>query len=223
MRVTCSLRVLFALSALVGIVAGCGEQAAPPPANTAPAGKGVLSVSGSGRESYSLRDAGGNHITSVPTGTDKELAAGKYGVVLGNRAEVTVLAGETIRFATGLLAVSGTGKESYSLRDSGGNHVTSVESGTERELLPGEYSVVLGNREKVTVKGGEKTSLALGVLVVGATGGGSFSLADEAGNHVTTVDFGVEKELVPGRYTVAIGEKKHAVEVAAGKTTTLAP
>ncbi len=223
MRVTSALRVVSALTAIGWIVAGCGEPAAPAPANTAPAGKGVLSVSGSGRESYSLRDAAGTHITSVETGTDKEVAAGKYGIVLGNRADVTVGAGETIRFAMGSLSVSGTGRESFSLLDSAGNHVTSVESGKEKELVPGEYSVALGNRARVTVKGGEKTSLALGMLTVGAAGGGNFSLADEAGNHVTTIEGGVEKELVPGRYTVQIGEKKQAVEVAAGKTTTLGP
>ncbi len=181
---------------------------------------GPLSVSGTGRESYALRDAAGNHITSVQSSTEKELVPGDYSIVLGNRADVVVKGGESTSFGLGQLAVSGTGRESYALRDAAGNHITSVLSNTEKELVPGDYSIVLGNRADVVVKGGETTSFALGVLVVGATGGGSIGLADVAGNHITSIEAGMEKELVPGRYILQIGESKTEVEVAAGKTTT---
>ncbi len=214
------LAVLFS-SGLLAVGLSCGPSAPAPPAQAIAGGLGTLSVSGSGRESYSLRDSAGNHITSVSTGTKKELAAGDYSIALGNVAKVQVRAGEVTSFAIGTLAVSGTGKEGYSLRDSAGTHVTTVQSSTEKELVPGDYSVALGNVAKVVVKGDEVTPFALGTLAVSGTGKEGYSLRDSAGTHVTTVQSSTEKELVPGDYFVALGNIAQVV-VKGGEQTPFA-
>jgi uncharacterized membrane protein len=206
---------------------GCGEKVPPPPSGDAPAGgasgtgKGVLLVTGTGKDSYGLWDGKGGYVTSVKTNAEKELPAGPYSVRLGNRVEVAVKAGEKTTVAAGALVVTGTGKDSYGLWDGKGGYVTSVKTNDEREWMPGTYGVQMGNRPEVTVKGGEKTTVAAGTLLVTGTGKESYGLWDGKGGYVTSVKTNEEREWMPGTYRVQLGNKPE-VAVKGGERTTLA-
>jgi uncharacterized membrane protein len=96
-----------------------------------------------------------------------------------------------------------------------------VKTGEEKELMPGAYGVLLGNKPEVAVKGGERTTLAAGTLLVTGPGKESYGLWDGKGGYVTSVKFNEEKELTAGSYNVKFDDKDHPVEVVAGQKTTL--
>ena len=87
MRSTTTGALVLVLGCLGAAFApGCGEKAPPPPSGDAPAGrasgtgKGVLLVTGTGKDSYGLWDGKGGYVTSVKMNEEKELTPGSYTV-----------------------------------------------------------------------------------------------------------------------------------------------
>jgi len=183
---------------------------------------GTLAVTGPGKENYALSDESGGYVGGFATGSVKELVPGSYAVRLGNTAKVKVAGGERTTLATGTLEVTGPGKENYALSDESGGYVGGFATGSVKELVTGSYAVKLGNTAKVKVAGGERATLATGTLEVPGTGKENYALSDESGGYVGGYATGSVKELVPGRYTVKLGENSHRVEVVAGGKATLA-
>jgi hypothetical protein len=127
---------------------------------------GSLVVSGTGKQGYVVFDDAGQHRLTYerPTNWVTEIFPGTYTVVLNtSRQRVTVTPGERTVVQAGSLAVSGTGKEGYTVFDDTGIHRLTYQRprNSVTELLPGTYVVKVGKRTFTAVVGaGERATVS---------------------------------------------------------------
>ncbi len=145
---------------------------------------GVVTVTGTGQDSFFVYDAEENQLGVLKTNEEIELFPGNYTVELNSTAQTaTVQAGEKETLAAGVVSVSGTGQDSYTLYDSDDNQLGSAETNGEIELFPGTYTAELNSTvQTATVQAGEKEILAAGVVSVSGTGNGSYTVSDSDDN-----------------------------------------
>jgi hypothetical protein len=136
-------------------ISGTGESR-----HNYPPGKGGLLVRGSENIMYVVRDAAGNSSGSTITGHEIELVPGTYTVEIGCfKKQVVVQAGATTEvLETGKLLVRGSGNTMYFVHDAAGNGCGSAITGAEVELVPGTYTVEVGNVKRiVNIRAGQNT------------------------------------------------------------------
>ncbi len=194
-------------------------------------GPGILVVAGAGTDNYYVADETGERdLTGYKrTGTTVEMPAGNYVVRLnGTRASVRVRSGRPVEVQAGSLVVSGSGADNYYVADSTGERDLTGYRRTSApvELLPGTYVVrLMGTRAGATVKGGARTEVVAGSLVVSGTGADNYYVADSTGDRDLTGyrRTGTPVELLPGPYVVRLGEHRLLVQVRPGEQIATTP
>ncbi len=122
----------------------------------------------------------------------------------------------------GTLVVTGTGLDDYYVADRAGQKALTGNRRTNAatELPAGAYTIVLnGSRQSVSIKGGKKTEVPAGNLVVTGTGLDDYYVADANGQSALTGHRRTNfvTELLPGSYTVVLNGSHQSVTITGGQ------
>ncbi|MDD5277907.1 MAG: hypothetical protein PHR16_17775 [Methylovulum sp.] len=193
----------------------------------APSWAEMLTVLGTGKETYTVYDQTGNKSQgSKYTNEFITLVPATYLVKLNGEAQtVTLAAGQNLSLPTGKFRLNGTGYDSYRMYDQYAREGrgSSLYTNQEIVLFPGAYVVNLNNSTApISVEADKTATLDAGRLSVAGTGYDSFFVYDEFGRETrgNSLYTNKERELLAGRYLVSLNGSKIPADVQAGTKTT---
>jgi hypothetical protein len=188
---------------------------------------GLLTVTGVGRDSYTVYDAFGKtsqlySSASQLTGKDVELFAGTYSPVLnGTKQITTVQAGQKTILISGSYTVFGAGLDRTDIYDVDNTLALNLSHITNREveIFPGTYTLRLnGTTQKVTIAAAQQSYLYSGVLKMpnlGSTGSYQY-VFNMLGTQLFAKLPDTFTEVFPGTYKVSLNTLSNTVTVQAG-------
>jgi len=206
------------------VAAGIQEDISHPNMET-----GVISVSGTGEDTYEVFDSTGTGtlMASAETNEDIMLSPGDYTVFLNESVQtVTVQAGKKEILTAGVVSVAGIGDDKYYVYDETGtgDYLAYAKLNEEIELFPDIYVLGLNNsRQSVAVEAGEKSVPVPGSVIVSGTGQDLFYVYNDdlSGDSLAYAKTNQDINLFPGDYIASINDTTETATVKAGEKTIL--
>jgi 6,7-dimethyl-8-ribityllumazine synthase len=185
---------------------------------------GQLEVAGTADEYYYVLDSAGTQLASANLQKRMPLFPGTWTVKINNTAvPVEIRPDETASLQTGALMVRGATGEYYYVLNEAGTQLASAQLDKATTLFPGSYKVKLNNSvASVAITAGKLTDLMSGTVTAKKAGSDYYYVFDGNGSQLTSTQVNRPSALLPGQYTVRIGETKKLATVNAGKDTALA-
>jgi RHS repeat-associated protein len=191
---------------------------------------GTAIVVGTGANDYTVYDAAGTLIVHRgPTNQAVELLPDTYVIdVSGSTQTLIVREGQHASISAGSAVVTGTGTNMFEIRDASGvNLLTRIPTSQPAELLPGSYTIAVnGSTQRITVRAGQRETLASGMAVVAGTSAESILVVrDTSGNHTLSVSLTARAsdpvELLPGNYLLDLNGSRQPITVHPGERVSL--
>jgi hypothetical protein len=180
-------------------------------------------VTGSTDEYYYVLDSAGTQLASATFQKKTALFPGSWvAKVNETRVPVEIKPGETATAPTGALMVRGTTDEYYYVLDGAGSQLASSRLGKSTALFPGSYKVKVNNSvAPATITAGQIADVATGTVNAKKAGTEYYYVLDNNGSQLASAQVNRPSALLPGEYTVRIGDTKKQAAVSAGKDTAL--
>jgi 6,7-dimethyl-8-ribityllumazine synthase len=184
---------------------------------------GVLLVHGSTDEYYAVADNAGKQLASAHLEKPLGLFPGTYNVKLNNTsAAVTVTARVTSEVKAGAVVLQGTTDEYYAVLDSAGTQLASAHLGRPISFVPGAYRAKLNNTAMpVQVEEGRVGEYHSGSLTVATSKSGYYAVLDASGTQLVSKPVNQPVSLLPGNYSVKLGDNSRSATVTAGQSVVL--
>lgn len=184
---------------------------------------GVLLVHGSTDEYYAVADNAGKQLASAHLEKPLGLFPGTYNVKLNNTsAAVTVTARVTSEVKAGTVVLQGTTDEYYAVLDSAGTQLASAHLGRPISFVPGAYRAKLNNTAMpVQVEEGRVGEYHSGSLTVATSKSGYYAVLDASGTQLVSKPVNQPVSLLPGNYSVKLGDNSRSATVTAGQSVVL--
>ncbi|QTA84180.1 Uncharacterized protein dnm_001740 [Desulfonema magnum] len=206
------------------VVAGIQEDISHPDADM-----GVITVSGTGKDSYEVYDSTGTGepLGSAKTNEDVPLPPGEYTVFLNKSVQTAVVqAGKKEILEAGIVSVAGTGDDKFYVYDETGtgDSLAYAKVNEEIELFPDTYTLSLNkSRQNITVETGIKAVAVAGLISVSGTGQDTFYIYDDdlSGDSLAYAKTNQDIELLPGSYIASVNNTRETAEVEPGEKTVL--
>lgn len=194
-------------------------------ADTVTVPAGTVSVAGTTDEFYYVLDTLGTQLAYEKLGRPLDVLPGAYIVKLNNfTVRTAVRASDTSALRSGTLAALGTTDEYYYVLDTARTQLGYARLGTPTSYLPGRYRVKLNNADTlVAVAADDSIRVATGTVVVHGAGTEYWYVQDPAGRQLNYSRLGAPLALLPGSYSVKLGQRVTPVSVVAGATVIARP
>jgi len=146
-----------------------------------------------------------------------------YSVKLNNTsAVVTVTARVTSEVKGGTMVLQGATDEYYAVLDSAGTQLASAHLGRPLSFMPGTYRAKLNNTAMpVQVEAGRVGEYHSGSLTVATTKSGYYVVLDTSGTQLVSKQVNQPVSLIPGKYSVKLGDNSRSATVTAGQSVVL--
>ncbi|MEX1258041.1 MAG: hypothetical protein WEG36_10515 [Gemmatimonadota bacterium] len=192
------------------------------PGDTTRLASGTVVVRGTTDEYYYVNDPEATQLAFAKLGEPLSLLPGSYVAKLNNaQSAFTVEADGTVQIASGSVLGSGTTNEFYYILDGAGSQLGFARLGDASSYLPGEYQFrVSGTATPLTVQADQTTEIVTGTLLVPGAASEFYYVLDEAGTQLGFNQLGTPTSVVPGAYTVRVGDRMIPVTIEAGATIT---
>jgi hypothetical protein len=202
---------------------GSGLQVHGADTVTLPAG--TVSVAGTTDEYYYVLDTLGTQLAYERLGRLLDVFPGGYLVKLNNAtARAAVSASDTMTLRSGTLSALGTTDEYYYVLDTARTQLGYARLGSPTAYLPGRYRVKVNNVDTlVALSADDSARVATGTVVVHGDGTEYYYVLDAAGRQLSYARLGASLALLPGSYSVRLGQRMTTVSVAAGATVIARP
>ncbi|MDP3775869.1 MAG: hypothetical protein Q8Q85_16540 [Gemmatimonadales bacterium] len=186
---------------------------------------GTVSVAGTTDEYYYVLDTLGTQLAYERLGRLLDVFPGGYVLKLNNAtARTAVSASDTMMLRSGTLSALGTTDEYYYVLDTAGTQLGYARLGSATSYLPGRYRVKVNNADTlVAVPADSSTRVATGTVVVHGAGTEYYYVNDATGRQLSYSRLGAPLALLPGSYSVKLGQRMTTVSVAAGATVIARP
>jgi len=184
---------------------------------------GVLLVHGPTDEYYAIADNAGKQLASAHLEKPLGLFPATYSVKLNNTsAVVTVTARVTSEVKAGTMVLQGATDEYYAVLDSAGTQLASAHLGRPLSFMPGTYRAKLNNTAtQVQVEAGRVGEYHSGSLTVATTKSGYYVVLDTSGTQLVSKQVNQPVSLIPGKYSVKLGDNSRSATVTAGQSVVL--
>jgi hypothetical protein len=186
---------------------------------------GTVSVAGATDEYYYVQDTLGTQLAYERLGRLLDVFPGEYIVKLNNAtARAAVSASDTTMLRSGTLSALGTTDEYYYVLDTAGTQLGYARLGNATSYLPGRYRLKVNNVDTlVAVPANDSTRVTTGTVVVHGAGTEYYYVHDAAGRQLNYSRLGAPLALLPGSYSVKLGQRMTTVSVTAGATVIARP